>query len=206
MSLCYIRICNNLYIAVLYIYISLFTGWRHKLLWHCCWCSVHNLPRLCTWNINRFNERIWLYTKKKARSRRYPHRNYYGYRLHRWHSPSTKYAYSSRIPFTWSGADKMEYMCFNQKGDISTLNSGSLKLVDKFTYFGSSIYSTENEINLSLAKTWTAIAWWSIMWKSNLTDKIKRNFFQAAVVSILLYGYTTWMLTKLWTILNKSWK
>ena len=32
--------------------------------------------------------------------------------------------------------------------------------------------------------------------KSYLTDKIKRSFFQAAVVSILLYGCTTWTLTK----------
>ena len=31
---------------------------------------------------------------------------------------------------------------------------------------------------------------------SNLTDKIKRSFFQAAVVSILLYWCTTWTLTK----------
>ena len=45
-------------------------------------------------------------------------------------------------------ADKTEYMCFNQKGDISTLNSGSLKLLDKFTYFGHSISYTENEINM----------------------------------------------------------
>ena len=30
---------------------------------------------------------------------------------------------------------KTEYMCFNQKGDISTLNGGSWKLVDKFTYW-----------------------------------------------------------------------
>ena len=29
-----------------------------------------------------------------------------------------------------------------------------------------------------------------------MTDKIKHSFFQAAVVSILLYGYTTWTLTK----------
>ena len=29
--------------------------------------------------------------------------------------------------------DKTEYMCFNQRGDISTLNGGTLKLVDKFT-------------------------------------------------------------------------
>ena len=44
--------------------------------------------------------------------------------------------------------DKMEYMCFNQKGDISTLNDSSLKLVYKFTYLGSSISSTENDINM----------------------------------------------------------
>ena len=31
---------------------------------------------------------------------------------------------------------------------------------------------------------------------SDLTDKMKRSFFQAAVVSILLYGCTTWTLTK----------
>ena len=36
----------------------------------------------------------------------------------------------------------------------------------------------------------------SMYWKSNLTDKMKRRFFQAAVVSILLYGCTTWTLTK----------
>ena len=29
-----------------------------------------------------------------------------------------------------------------------------------------------------------------------LTDKMKRSFFQAEVVSILLYGCTTWTLTK----------
>ena len=36
----------------------------------------------------------------------------------------------------------------------------------------------------------------SIIWRSDLTNKIKRSFFQAAVVSILLYGCTTWTLTK----------
>ena len=48
---------------------------------------------------------------------------------------------------------------------------------------------------------------------------MKRSFFQAAVVSILLYGFTTWKLIKcmgekldgnctrmLWAILNKSWR
>ena len=39
-------------------------------------------------------------------------------------------------------AHKTEYMCFNQTGDISTLDATSLKLVDKFTYIGSSVSST----------------------------------------------------------------
>ena len=45
-------------------------------------------------------------------------------------------------------ADKTEYMSFNQRGNISTLNSTSLKLVDKFTNLGSSISSTETDINM----------------------------------------------------------
>ena len=40
-------------------------------------------------------------------------------------------------------AHKTEYMCFNQTGDISTLNGSSLKLVDKFTYIGSSLINRD---------------------------------------------------------------
>ena len=50
-------------------------------------------------------------------------------------------------------ADKIEYMCFNQRGDISTLKGGPLKRVNKFTYLGSSVSSTENDIN-----TWLTMA------------------------------------------------
>ena len=74
-------------------------------------------------------------------------------------------------------ADKTEYMSFNQRGDISTLNNGPLKLMDKFTYFGSSLSSTENDINTRLAKAWTAIDKLSVIWKSDLTYKIIRCFF-----------------------------
>ena len=86
-------------------------------------------------------------------------------------------------------------MCYNQTGDISTLDGTSLKLVDKFTYVGSSVESTEKDIDTRLTKAWT-INRLSIGWKSDLTDKMKRSFFQAAVTSILLYGCTTWTLTK----------
>ena len=87
-------------------------------------------------------------------------------------------------------AHKTEYMCYNQTGDISTLDGTSLKLVYKFTYLGSSISSTEKDIDTRLTKAWTAIDSLSIIWKSDLTDKMKRSFFQAAVVSILLYECT----------------
>ena len=89
-------------------------------------------------------------------------------------------------------AHKTEFMCFNQKGDISTLDGTSLKLVDKFTYLGSSVSSTEKDIDTRLTKAWAAIDKLSIIWKSNLTDKLKRSFFLAVIMSILLYGCTTW--------------
>ena len=73
-------------------------------------------------------------------------------------------------------ADKTEYICFNQRGDISTLRGCLLKLVDKFTYLGSSVSSTENDINTQLAKAWTAIDRLSVICKSNMCDKIKRSF------------------------------
>ena len=104
-------------------------------------------------------------------------------------------------------------------GDITTLGRASLKLVDKLTYLGSNVSSTEKDIDTRLTKTWTAIDRLSIIWKSDLTDKMKRSFFQAAVVSILLYGCTTWTLTirlekkldgnytrMLRAILNRSWQ
>ena len=110
-------------------------------------------------------------------------------------------------------------MCYNQTGDISTLKGTPLKLVDKFTYLGSSVESTEKDIETRLTKAWTAINRLSTIWKSDLTDKMKCSFFQAAVTSILLYGCTTWTLTKrlekkldgnytrmLRAILNKSWQ
>ena len=66
---------------------------------------------------------------------------------------------------------KTKYMCNNQIGDISTLDGTSLKLVDKFTCLGSSVSSTEKDIDTRLTKAWTADNRLSIIWKSDLTDK-----------------------------------
>ena len=105
------------------------------------------------------------------------------------------------------------------KGDISTLNGSSLKLVGKFTYQGSSVSSTKIDIDTQLAEAWTTIDRISVIWKSDLTNKMTCSFLQAAVVLTLIYGCTTWMLTKrmqeklesnytrmLLAIFNKSWR
>ena len=108
-------------------------------------------------------------------------------------------------------------MSYNHTADISTLDGTSLKLVDKLINLRSSVSSNEKDIDTLQTKAWTANYRLSITWKSDLTDKMKRSFFQAAVVSILLYGCTTWTLKNrlekldsnytrmLWAILNKSW-
>ena len=159
-----------------------------------------------------------------------PRKNNYRRRLHQWYSTSGKYTRPSRNSATslkraavgisfHVNAHKMEYMCFHQRGNISTLNGSTLKLVDKFTYLRSSVSLNETDINIRRAKAWTAIDNLLVTWKSDLTDKMKRSFFQAAIVSILLHGFTIWTLTKrmektldgnytrmLRAMLNNSWR
>ena len=54
-----------------------------------------------------------------------------------------------------------------------------LKLEDLFTYHGSNISSTESDVNIRIGKALTVIDRLLIIWKSDLPDKIKRDFFQA---------------------------
>ena len=47
-------------------------------------------------------------------------------------------------------AHKTEYMCYNQTGDISTLEGTPLKLEDKFTYLGINRKGHQNEVSESM--------------------------------------------------------
>ena len=149
---------------------TLLTWIRHRLLWHCCRfaarryispISVYHPPRLCASHIYRFNERQQLHAGK-GKKQKITCTNYYGRGLHQWHSAG-KYTHLSQILLNSMeqaaggiglhvNADKTENMCFNQRGNISTLNGGPLKLVDEFTYLGWSTSLTENDINMQLAK------------------------------------------------------
>ena len=107
-------------------------------------------------------------------------------------------------------------MWFNQRGDITTLDfSETSRRVHLPTKLSHQLWQTYTW----LTKAWTAVDRISVIWKSELADKIKRSFFQTGVVSILPYGCTIWILNKRtekklednYTImlrarLNKSWR
>ena len=86
-------------------------------------------------------------------------------------------------------------MCFKELRAFSSLNSKPLKLVDQFIYLGSNIASTRSDVNIHVDKAWNAIGRLTIIWKSDVSNKIKWEFFQAVTVSVLMYGCFTWTLT-----------
>jgi exonuclease III len=116
-------------------------------------------------------------------------------------------------------AGKTEYISYNQQGVILSKNNKTIKSVNEFVYLGSNIQSTERDIEIRKAKAWAALDSLSTVWKSTLSEKLKKQFFRATVESVLLYGSTTWTLTKqqessldgtytrmLRAALNVSWK
>ena len=78
--------------------------------------------------------------------------------------------------------------------------------MDKFTYLGRSISSTENDISMILAKAQTAIDRLSIIWKSVLSNKIKRNFFPSidANSNIWMHHIDATYKEKAWRELHKN--
>ena len=123
-------------------------------------CVYFNLPSLRATNVDRSNERKWVYAKKKkVRSRRYPAETF----------TDADYAddialFAQAEPLLHSlqqtagdislhlNANKTEYVCFKREGAISTLSGRFLNLVSKFIYLGSNISSTVSDINVRQAK------------------------------------------------------
>ena len=138
-----------------------------------------------------------------------------------WHinhcrSFNAKSSLHTHIKYIWFGCVLQHinhYRLFNAKS--------SLFIHLKYIWFGWVLWHI-NHCMLFTAKPSLCILYinrLSIIRKSDLTDKVKRSFFHVAVVSILLYGCTTWTLTKrlekkldgnytrmLRAILNKSWR
>ena len=73
---------------------------------------------------------------------------------------------------------------------IVVLLSMELNMVDLLTW------SNINIIYIYIGKVWTVINRLSIIWKSDRSEKIKKDFFRTVIGSLRLYGGTSWMLTK----------
>ena len=69
---------------------------------------------------------------------------------------------------------------------ISTQSDKPLRFVDHFTYLGKNISSTESDNNIYRAQAWNTVERLLIIWMSDQSDEIKRDFFQAFALSILL--------------------
>ena len=48
------------------------------------------------------------------------------------------------------------------------------------------------------AEAWAALNNLNIIWKSDLRENLKINFFRSAVETVLVYGSVTWTMTVLW--------
>ena len=128
----------------------------------------------------------------------------------RWHYPTEtitrywwswsycKYTCSCRISAVHLGVDSKikQSLCFMPDGTISFLYGKLLKLIHQFIYLGSNISFTESVVNICISIARIALDRLSTLWKSNISDKIKWEFFQSVTVSVLLYGCTTWLQKK----------
>ena len=208
------------------------TGWRQRLLRHCSRCAArryinpipiyHLLDYVLRTTINLTKENGFKLAKE--RSRKYPAQtitdvDYADDKALLEYSPALAETQQHSLEQAASGivlhvnADKIIQVFQSKRRHLHTQGwssetNGQVLLPQK-----------RRLINTGLGKARTAIDRLSVIWKSDQTDKIKRSFFQAAVVSILLYECTTWTLTKrmekkidgnytrmLRAILNKSWR
>ena len=95
-------------------------------------------------------------------------------------------------------SDKTEYMRLNlnsDDGNMKSKNGNIIKQVENFKYLGSYIGSTEKDIEILIAKAWSALNSMHTIWKSKMSENLKRSFFRDTVESVLVYGAITWTLT-----------
>ena len=92
---------------------------------------------------------------------------------------------------------KTEYMT-NIKNDTKLkLNDNDLQQVEDFKYLGAHLESSEKDMEIRIGQAWSAFWKLEKIWlNKHLPDKIKLNLFQAACISILLYGSETWLITE----------
>ena len=94
--------------------------------------------------------------------------------------------------------EKTEYININQANTDKLKSSTGIQIkrVNDFKYLGSYVSSTVQYVKIILAKSWAALNAMNNIWKSNLANNLKSNFFRDTVESVLVYGVITWTLNK----------
>ena len=88
-------------------------------------------------------------------------------------------------------SDKTEYVRLNSNSDDGNMKSNNcniIKQVENFKYLGSFIRSTEKDIEIRIAKYWSALNSMRTIWKSKMSDNLKISFFRATVECVLVYS------------------
>ena len=86
-----------------------------------------------------------------------------------------------------------EYITYEQVLASPAVSFGALLIGQLSNYlkrFSLNQESAQRNVNICIGRTWTVINMISTLWKSNLSDKIKRKFFQASAISVLVYCCT----------------
>ena len=96
---------------------------------------------------------------------------------------------------------KTEQLQLNQPRDAIltklVVDGQEIAVVDDFKYLGSHVGSTEKDVNTRIALAWVAFARLKpLLRASRPTIEFKIRLFNAACISILLYGCESWVLTE----------
>ena len=94
----------------------------------------------------------------------------------------------------YCNASKTEFTSSASDPTIKTTEGIPLKHVPDFKYLGSHIMTSAKDFRIRKALAWNACNKLDKLWKSNLPNTIKINFFRSTVEWILLYGSETWTL------------
>ena len=72
-----------------------------------------------------------------------------------------------------------------------------IKIISEFKYLGSLMSSSANDMQCRKGQAWGAFWKLEKIWRSkSIQIRTKVRIFQAAIISILLYGSETWVITK----------
>ena len=76
---------------------------------------------------------------------------------------------------------------------VKTRDGTQLEIIDDYNYIGAWVASAKRDIGIRRAKAWKALHNLKKVWKSNLANQMKHQFFVAT--SVMLYGSEVWTLT-----------